>query len=324
MSGRRVNEKALKEDFKKIWSKLGVWLVFIFLFLLLSVAVGEKFLTVNNLINVIRQICVNSVVALGATFVVMCSEIDLSQGAMAALIGCICAMLMKSGAGVILSIIIALLIGTFIGIIMGAIVAYLNVPSFITTLGMMYSLQGVVLLLTNSQPISGLPKSFMILGRGYLGFVPVPVIIIFICFTIGALVVKYTQFGRNVLSVGENRLAARLSGINVSTIKVSVFALAGFFSALGGVILASRLSSGQPSSGSDLSLQALAAVFIGNASGGSVINTLAGALIMGLISNGLNLMQVNASWQKVALGIIIVGAVSMDILRNSRMGKKSS
>ena len=110
MSGRRVNEKALKEDFKKIWSKLGVWLVFIFLFLLLSVAVGEKFLTVNNLINVIRQICVNSVVALGATFVVMCSEIDLSQGAMAALIGCICAMLMKSGAGVILSIIIALLI----------------------------------------------------------------------------------------------------------------------------------------------------------------------------------------------------------------------
>lgn len=316
------NQKAKKLpalNVKNIWSKLGVWLVFIFLFVLLAI-IGDNFLTSNNLLNVIRQICVNAVVALGATFVVMSDEIDLSQGSMAALIGCTCAMLLKTGIGVIPSIVISLAIGTLIGVLMGGVVTGLKVPSFITTLGMMYSLQGVVLLLTNSQPISGLPASFMILGRGYIGFVPVPVIILLITFALGAFMMKYTVFGRNILAVGENKSAARLSGINVNKTKVLVFALAGFFSALGGVILASRLSSGQPSSGSDISLQALAAVFIGNASGGSVTNTLAGALIMGLISNGLNLLEVNASWQKVALGIIIVGAVAMDVMRNS--GKK--
>jgi ribose transport system permease protein len=268
-----------------------------------------------------RQVCVNAVVALGATFVIFCGEIDLSQGAMAALFGCICAMLMKAGIGVLPAILISLALGMFVGAIMGSCVTYLKVPSFIVTLGMMYSLEGVVLLLTKSQPISGLPKSFMILGRGYVGFVPVPAIILVVTYFIGAVLIKFTIFGRSILAVGENQIATRLSGLNVSRIKIAVFALAGFFSAFGGVILASRLSSGQPSSGSDLSLQALAAVFIGNTGGaGNVLNTLAGVFIMGLISNGLNLMSVNASWQKIALGLIIIGAVTIDSLKNMQAG----
>ena len=193
--------------------------------------------------------------------------------------------------GVTASIIFSLALGTCIGILSGLIVTYLRVQSFISTLGLMYALAGVVILITNSQPVSGLPEPFMILGRGYIGVIPVPVIILALAYAIGAFILKYTAFGRNVLAVGENKTAAKLSGINVYKIKIMVFAMAGFASALGGIILASRLSSGQPSSGSDVSLLALAAVFVGGASKGSVMNTLAGALIIGLINNGLNCLR---------------------------------
>ncbi|WP_308753103.1 ABC transporter permease [uncultured Anaerotruncus sp.] len=304
------------------WNKLGVWLVFIILFILLAFA-NEKFLLPANLINVVRQICVNAVVALGATYVVLCGEIDLSQSSLAVLAGCGCAMLiMKAGMNIYLAMVISLAAGTVVGALMGLIVTKLRVQSFIATLGMQYALAGVVLLLTNSQPITGLPDSFAVFGRGYVGPIPVPSIILVVVFLIGAFVLKYTAFGRNVLAVGENPTAANLSGINVHRTKIAVFAIAGLMSAMGGLLLTARLSSGQPSSGSDLSLQALAAVFVGGASRGSVMNTLAGALIMGLINNGLNLMEVNAYWQKVALGFIIVGAVALDMFRSSHSGSK--
>jgi ribose/xylose/arabinose/galactoside ABC-type transport system permease subunit len=277
---------------------------------------SDNFLTGSNLLNIVRQISVNGIIALGATLVVMSGEIDLSQGSLAALIGCFCAMLMVRGISPIVAILIALMVGFLIGIIMGVAVAFLKVPSFITTLGMMYSLSGAVLLLTNSQPISGLPESFLVLGRGYLGFIPVPVLITTVVLIVTWFMIKFLPFGRYTLAIGENENAARLSGINVAKTRVLIFAFAGLASALGGIVLASRLSSGQPSSGSDLSLQALAAVFIGNASGKKVTNTIAGALIMGLINNGLNLMEVNASWQKVALGLILIGAVGLDVVRN--------
>lgn len=300
---------------RKLWDSLGVWLIFIVLFILLSL-LSDNFLTGSNLLNIVRQISVNGIIALGATLVVMSGEIDLSQGSLAALIGCFCAMLMVRGISPIVAILIALMVGFLIGIIMGVAVAFLKVPSFITTLGMMYSLSGAVLLLTNSQPISGLPESFLVLGRGYLGFIPVPVLITTVVLIVTWFMIKFLPFGRYTLAIGENENAARLSGINVAKKRVLIFAFAGLASALGGIVLASRLSSGQPSSGSDLSLQALAAVFIGNASGKKVTNTIAGALIMGLINNGLNLMEVNASWQKVALGLILIGAVGLDVVRN--------
>ena len=300
---------------RKLWDSLGVWSIFIVLFILLSL-LSDNFLTGSNLLNIVRQISVNGIIALGATLVVMSGEIDLSQGSLAALIGCFCAMLMVRGISPIVAILIALMVGFLIGIIMGVAVAFLKVPSFITTLGMMYSLSGAVLLLTNSQPISGLPESFLVLGRGYLGFIPVPVLITTVVLIVTWFMIKFLPFGRYTLAIGENENAARLSGINVAKTRVLIFAFAGLASALGGIVLASRLSSGQPSSGSDLSLQALAAVFIGNASGKKVTNTIAGALIMGLINNGLNLMEVNASWQKVALGLILIGAVGLDVVRN--------
>lgn len=163
----------------------------------------------------------------------------------------------------------------------------------------------------------------MTFGRGYVfDVIPVPVIILAIMFAVGGFVFKYTSFGRSVISVGENITAAKLSGINVSRTKVAIFSIGGFSAALAGIVLASRLSSGQPMAGTDIGLQAIAAVYVGGTSKGSALNVLAGSLALGLVNNGLNLLEVNAYWQKVALGVIIIFAVLMDQVRASKTAKK--
>lgn len=302
----------------RVWDKLGIWLVFILIFAFLSIAC-DNFLSSSNLINIVRQMCVTGVVAFGAAFVVLGGEIDLSQGGVACLSGCLAAkLIVEYGINMWFAIGIVLIMGIVVGLVMGAIVTYWHVGSFITTLGFSYVLEGIVLLLTNSQPISGLPEAFLVIGRGYLGPIPVPVIILAVTFILSAFVIKYMKFGRNVLAVGENAGAAKLCGINVAKNKIAVFAVAGLASAFGGIVLASRLSSGQPSSGGDLSLQVLAAVYVGGTSSGSMSAILAGVLILQLISNGLNLFGVSGYWQKVALGIIIVLAVALDMFRLER------
>jgi len=301
-----------------IWNNMGVWLINIILLIALSFTT-DNFLTSTNIVNVVRQICVNGIIALGATFVVLGGEIDLSQGPMVAVLGCICAkLMMESGMNYIPAIIITIFIGMAMGTMCGLIVSFLHVPSFITTLGLQYALTGIVLLITNSQPISGLSEQFTFLGRGYLGPIPVPTIILAVVYIIGAYFIKFTEFGRSVLAVGENAKAAEMSGISVSKIKTLIFSIAGLGTALGAVVLAARLGSGQPSSGTGASLQALAAVYVGGTSGGKVTNTLAGVLLIGLINNGLNLMAVDSAWQDVTLGIIIVCAVALDVIKAMR------
>lgn len=304
---------------QKIWVGLGVWLICILMFVLLTITT-ENFLSMTNIINVIRQVAVTGIVALGSTFVVLCGEIDLSQGGIVALLGCVCAkLIMEAGIHHLLAIIIVLAMGCLIMTLIGIIITYLKVPSFIATLGLQYILLGFVILMTNSQPIIGLPESFTVIARGYVGgLIPIAAIILFVVYMIGIFVLKYLSFGRNVIVVGENPTAATLSGISVNFNKIAVFAIAGVMSALGSVVLTARLASGQPSSGSDVSLMALAAVFIGGANGGSALNTLAGTFIIGLINNGLNLLGVHASWKNVALGAIIIFAVALDSARSKR------
>lgn len=306
---------------KKLWSSMGVWLICILLFAVLSIS-SSTFLTTTNLINILRQIAVTGLVALGATFVVLAGEIDLSQGGMVAFIGCATAFLIvKSGMNMWVAILLSIAFGGIVMGLLGMVIAYLHVPSFIATLGFTYVMEGLVLLLTNSQPIKGLPEGFIKIARGYVGPIPVAGIILIVAFIIGAFVLKYTKFGRNVLAVGENPQAASLSGINVEWIKVASFIIAGACSALGGIVLAARLGSGQPSSGSDVSLMALAAVFVGGASQGSILNTLAGTLIIGMINNGLNQIGLEAAWKDIALGFIIIGAVVLDVARSRKATK---
>ena len=224
----------------RVWDKLGIWLVFILIFAFLSIAC-DNFLSSSNLINIVRQMCVTGVVAFGAAFVVLGGEIDLSQGGIACLSGCLAAkLIVEYGINMWFAIGIVLIMGIVVGLVMGAIVTYWHVGSFITTLGFSYVLEGIVLLLTNSQPISGLPEAFLVIGRGYLGPIPVPVIILAVTFILSAFVIKYMKFGRNVLAVGENAGAAKLCGINVAKNKIAVFAVAGLASAFGGAAFVGR------------------------------------------------------------------------------------
>jgi ribose/xylose/arabinose/galactoside ABC-type transport system permease subunit len=301
-----------------VLNSLGVWLVVGVIFLLLSIST-DTFLSWVNLINVVRQISVNAIVALGASYVVLGGEIDLSTGTLTAFAGCLVALLMVAGINMWVAILIVLVVGLVVGVLSGMIVTYIKIPSFIATLGVSYIYLGATLLLTNSEPISGLPEAFMIFGRGYVAdVVPVPVIILFIFFSIGAFVLKYTTFGRSVIAVGENSTAARLSGIDVIKTKILVLGIGGLTAAAAGIVMASRLSSGQPMAGGEIGLTAIAAVFVGGTEKASALNVLAGAIVLGLVNNGLNLLEVNAYWQKVALGIIIVLAVLLDQIRASR------
>ncbi|MBE6831937.1 MAG: ABC transporter permease [Ruminococcaceae bacterium] len=300
-----------------IANRLGAWLVIIVIMLILSFCTN-RFLTFDNIINVLRQACVVSIVALGASFVILGGEIDLSSGMAATFAGCNAAiMVMKMGFPIAPSIILAVLIGAVMGTLMGYIVTYWKVTSFIATLGVNYIILGLILITTDSIPISGLPENFLMLGRGYLfGIIPVPVIIMLAFFAVGSVVLKYTPFGRSVIAVGENVEAAKLSGLNVNLTRVLIFTIGGFCAAFAGIVQAARLSSGQPTSGgAELGLQGIAAVYIGGTFQGSMLNTLAGSLAWAFVSNGMNLLGVNAYWQNVVLGIVIIAAVLFNSVR---------
>lgn len=299
-----------------IADKLGAWMLIIIISVVMLFA-SDKFLTPDNMLNVFRQIAVVCIGAIGVSFVILGGGFDLSTGMIATFAGCNAALFMKTlGWNMFLAMAVAVIIGVAIGTVNGLLITYLKIPPFIGTLGMQYVINGLIFVTTKSVPITGLPEEFLVIGRGYVGgFLPVPVIIM-LCFVLaGHILLKYTVFGRSVVAVGENETAAKLSGLNVNLIKVSMYSLCGFCVSCAGIVLASRLSSGQPSSGADLSLQAIAAVYIGGTFKGSIVNTLAGALVWGFMNNALNLMNVNAYWQKVALGVVIIGAVLFDTFR---------
>lgn len=300
-----------------IASDMGAWLLIIVIGIIMSIAT-DTFLSWSNISNVIRQTAVVSIIAMGVSFVVLGGEIDLSTGMASTLAGCNTAIfIVKMGINPVLAILIAIVIGLMFGLFAGYIVTILKIPAFIGTLGVQYIIQGTILVTTNSMPITGFPDGFLFLGRGYIlnGLIPVPIIIMAVFFAVGAFVLRYTIFGRSVIAVGENADAAKLSGLNVNRTKILMFVICGFCSACGGILQASRMSSGQPGSGTDISMQALAAVYIGGTFKGSMLNTLAGALAWGFVNNALNLLGVNAYWQKISLGIVIIIAVLFDIFR---------
>ncbi len=311
-----MNTKKLGNTAAVVADKLGAWMLIIIMSVLMLL-VSDKFLTVDNMINVFRQISVVGIGAVGVSFVILGGGFDLSTGMIATFAGCNAAIFMKSfGWNMYIAILAAVLIGVAIGTVNGLLITYLNIPPFIGTLGMQYVVQGLIFVTTRSAPITGLPDSFLVLGRGFVfGVIPVSAVIMFLFVIGGQILLKYTVFGRSVVAIGENETAAKLSGLNVKKIKVLMYSLCGLCVSCAGIVLTARLSSGQPSSGADLSLQAIAAVYIGGTFKGSVVNTLAGALVWGFMNNALNLLYVDTYWQDVALGVIIVCAVLFDIIR---------
>lgn len=311
-----MKNKSFKNILATVADKLGAWLLIIVIGIVMAFA-NNKFLASSNLINVLRQISVVTIGAIGVSFVILGGGFDLSTGMIATFTGCNAAgLIVKNGWNIWVAILLAVLIGVMIGTVNGALITFLKIPPFICTLGMQYVVNGLILVTTKSVPITGLPQAFLMLGRGYIGnLIPVPVLIMLVFVLMGHILLRYTLFGRSVIAIGENETAAKLSGLNVNLIKVAMYSFCGMCVSCAGIVLTARLSSGQPTSGADLSLQAIAAVYIGGTFQGSIINTLAGALVWGFMNNALNLMNVDAYWQKVALGVIIIVAVLFDTFR---------
>lgn len=302
-------------------SKLGPLIGLILITILLTF-LSDSFFTVNNLMNLLRQISINALIAFGMTFVILTAGIDLSVGSLLALGSALTAGMLASGMDPMLAIFIGLLIGLALGAMNGLIITKGKVAPFIATLATMTIFRGVTLVYTDGKPITGLSDSitFEMIGRGYLFGIPFPIIIMLIVFLILFFILNNTVFGRQVYAVGGNEEAATLSGIKTDRVKIWVYSLTGMLSVLAGIILTSRLNSAQPTAGTSYELDAIAAVVIGGTSlmggRGRIVGTLIGALIIGVIGNGLNLLSVSSFFQQIVKGGVILLAVLLDRRNN--------
>jgi len=309
--------KLLKSSSQSFLQKLGPVIGLLLIVVIISV-MSPNFLTLNNLLNVLRQVSINALIAFGMTFVILTGGIDLSVGSILALTGAVTAGFLASGMDPMLAMFLGLLLGAILGAINGIIISKGNVAPFIATLATMTIYRGLTLVYTEGKPISGLGDSlsFQLIGKGYFFGIPVPVITMAIAFGVLYFVLKKTTFGRRVYAVGGNEEASRLSGIKVDRIKVYVYALTGTLAALASLILTSRLNSAQPTAGNMFELDAIAAVVLGGTSltggRGWIVGTLIGALIIGVLNNGLNLIGVSSFFQQVVKGAVILVAVLLD------------
>lgn len=275
-----------------------------------------RFLAVSNIVNILTQVSVNAVIAIGMTYVILTGGIDLSVGSIVAVSGAVAASLAKSTNNVFLSIIAAVVIGIIIGGLNGILVSKGKLQAFIATLATMTIFRGVTYVYTNGTPISGLGQGFMVLGNKRLGGIPLPVIFMVVVFALAWYVISETKYGRYIYSIGGNEDCARLSGINTSRMKTLAYVVSGITAAISGVIITSRIGSASPNAGSGYELDAIAAVVLGGTSlsggEGSIFGTIIGAMIIGVLNNGLNLMNVSPFYQLIVKGIVILAAVLVD------------
>jgi ribose transport system permease protein len=290
---------------------------------LIAVCIGlafmsPNFLTVSNTFDVMRQASINALIAFGMTLSILLGGIDLSVGSILAVSSVVAAMAMKGGQGAGVAAGMAILAGSGMGSLNGVVIAKGNVAPFIATLGMMTLLRGVALVLTNGSPISDFSSNFFaMLGDGYVvRLIPVPVVLMLAMFALFWFVLTRTVFGRHVYATGGNAEAAKLSGVNTDRVQILVYTVSGAMAALAGVILTSRLDSAQPTAGAGYELDAITAVVLGGTSlaggRGWIFGTLVGALLIGVLNNGLNLMGVSAFYQQVVKGSVILLAVLLD------------
>ncbi|MCF0148550.1 MAG: ribose ABC transporter permease [Clostridium sp.] len=301
----------IKEIASKYKSLIGLVLL-----CLIITFVTPAFLTLSNITNVFTQVSVNAIIAVGMTFVILTGGIDLSVGSTLAISGALSASIIKSTGSVTLAIIVAALVGIAIGLVNGLLISKGKLQAFIATLATMTVFRGATLVFTNGTPISKLPEKFVNIGNGKLGFIPIPVIITVIVSVIAIYVLSQTRFGRYLYALGGNEDSARLSGINTNKIKTLVYVVSGFASSIAGVIITSRIASASPNAGTSFELDAIAAVVIGGTSlaggEGKITGTLIGALIIGVLNNGLNLMNVSPFYQSIVKGLVILIAVLLD------------
>lgn len=309
------------KDYVKV--NLGILIAFavIYIFLAINPSTSEAFLTRQNMFNVLRQVSTNLYLACGMTMVIILGGIDLSVGSIIALSGCIAAaMVARHGVAIPLAILFGIILGGIFGMINGVIISKTTIPPFIVTLATMNIARGFSYVYTGGSPVRVVSKQWQFVGAGYVGIVPTPVIILLAVLIITIILMNNTKFGRYIYAVGGNIQAAHFSGISVQKIKFWVYTFSGLMAGLAGVVLASRMYSGQPTAGEGAEMDSIAAVVVGGTSmsggSGKIGGTIIGALIIGFLNNGLNLLNVNSFWQYVVKGLVILLAVFVDFFRN--------
>lgn len=314
----------------------GMIAILLLICVLFAVWTKGLFLMPDNIINVLRQISINAVIATGITCVIITGGIDLSVGSVAAVVGVLTAQVMVMmpktvpvGLVIFVACLAGMAAGTLLGTFSGYTITRFRVPPFISTLAIMTGASGLAFILCDGRPVWNLPIAFNAIGRGYIlpgvfgNWFPVPVLIMVLVMAAAHVILTRTTYGRYVYAIGGNEEASRLSGINVRKVKLMVYAISGLTASIGGIILTSRLASGQPNAGVGYELYAIAASVVGGSSlsggEGTIVGTLIGALIIGVLNNGMNLANVDSYLQKVILGGIILGAVLLDQIKRKRL-----
>ena len=302
----------------KYMSELTTVIALIILMAVITI-INSNFLTANNLLNLLLQVTSNALIAFGMTFVILTGGIDLSVGSILALSSALTAGLLGSGMPVTLAILISLILGCILGMMNGLLISYGKLAPFIVTLATMTIFRGATLVYTNGNPITkGLSDTFLFqfLGQGYIVGIPFPVIIMFIVFIVLDVLRNKTAFGKSVYAIGGNEKAAYISGVKLNKVKIIIYSISGIMASISGLIITSRLSSAQPTAGASYEMDAIAAVVLGGTSlsggKGRILGTLIGALIIGVLNNGLNIIGVSAFWQQVVKGVVILIAVLID------------
>ncbi len=290
---------------------------------ILSLTTNGVFYSQRNLVNVLRQVSSNACLAFGMTFAIITGGIDLSVGSILALSGTLSAgFIAFNNMPVAQAVILAIVIGTALGLFNGFVIAKTTIPPFIVTLAMMQIARGAAYIYSNGQPIRAMFPDYQIIGTGWLGPIPYPVIYMIVFLIVCVILLSKTRFGRHVYAVGGNDKAAIFSGVNVARTKMLVYTMSGFLAAFTGVVLCARMASGQPTAGQSFEMDAIAATVLGGTSMsggvGKIGSTMIGVLIIGVLNNGLNLLGLNSFWQQIAKGIVILLAVYVDMLKKRR------
>lgn len=299
-----------------------IWVVFVILFIGFSFA-NERFLTISNIVTIARQVSMFGIAAVGMTFVILIAGIDLSTGSIITIVNVVCAYLMVNrGFSMTAAVLFSLVLSTLIGTLNGFMVSTIGIPAIIATFATQTIFEGAAYLLSGGTPIYGFDERFKIIGQGYLGFVPVPVIIMICSLAAGSFILNKTYFGRYFYAVGGNEEASRLSGIRVGAIKYLIYSLSGFFAGLAGIVMLSRTNSAQPTAGKGYEFNVITCVVLGGVSVaggyGKISNVIAGVLIIGILTNGMVLLNVSSYMQLVIKGIVLAFAVGFDCVQQKK------
>ncbi len=315
------------DKFKNFLKQYFVLVILIFLIILFGALSPESFLSMSNMITSVRQSSIMGIATIGLLFVMIAGGIDLSLSSVISLQSVLAAVLLaKAGWGLLPAYIVGLLVTTLIGLLTGGIIVKTGIFPMIGTLALQIILQGVAYLICGGMPVSGLPASAKVIGQGYVGPVPIPVIVFVAVIVIASVVLNRTYIGRHFYAIGSNEEAARLSGINTVKLKVATYGIGGFLSGLAGIIMLARISSGQPTAGKNMEMDCLSAAVIGGVSltggEGRISTAVCGVLIIGVLTNGMTILNISEYYQLVIRGGIFLGAVCLDGIQKQLAGKK--